>query len=557
MLNPKSLLAAGLCALALLGASQDARAQGCGASNPNCIVPTAPLGTSNNQAASTAFVRNALASSMPLASTKIYIGSLAGIAAAQTLSGAGDCSVSLTNNGVATFTCTKTNGVAFAPSATTDATNASNISSGTLATARLPVVPTANGGTGLSNATNAANDVLASNGANGNFVKTAILTLVNTVCTASPSTCAYFFGYWRSEWFGATPSPYPTAAGSIANNQTQIQNTINAASAAGGGTISFNGGVYGIGNGITMGNNIVLRGWGVHTTTLLLQPSVGSSAVVFSNGGIVANSGVMDMSIASADTSLVKNGITMVDTTQCYVTNVMISAYPTGTWTATSATAVGINTQGRELGVINNVQIYADTPIEISSNPNFAGDSEDLDSWSFRDLTLIGQLSSATKNVITVDGGVGIFNTKFEGHQNWIGGVDGFHWGGTNTAASFGLYISGIKDEQAGASGGYSVNIQPTSGLYGLHVSDSLISTRNAFLLRNVINTMISSVTYDAGGSATKIGMNADLTNGMVDFRGNAWVSGTTATLGAFTNGSWITPSGMSTALPASGTMSH
>lgn len=45
--------------LALLGASP-AHAQGCGPSNPNCIVPTAPPGTSNNQAASTAFVQAAI-----------------------------------------------------------------------------------------------------------------------------------------------------------------------------------------------------------------------------------------------------------------------------------------------------------------------------------------------------------------------------------------------------------------------------------------------------------------------------------------------------------------
>jgi hypothetical protein len=37
-----------------------ARAQGCGPTNPNCIVPTAPAGTNNNQAASTAFVQTAV-----------------------------------------------------------------------------------------------------------------------------------------------------------------------------------------------------------------------------------------------------------------------------------------------------------------------------------------------------------------------------------------------------------------------------------------------------------------------------------------------------------------
>lgn len=67
-----------------------------------------------------------------LANTKIFIGGAGGLAAAQTMSQ--DCT--LGNTGV--ITCTKTNNVAFAASATTDALNATNISSGTLAAARMP-----------------------------------------------------------------------------------------------------------------------------------------------------------------------------------------------------------------------------------------------------------------------------------------------------------------------------------------------------------------------------------------------------------------------------------
>jgi hypothetical protein len=93
------------------------------------IAPTAPPADNGDRIANTQWVNNFL-SVLPLPSGKIWIGSAGNVATPQTPSG--DCTLSLAG----VVTCTKTNNVVFAPSATTDTTNANNISSGTLPIAR-------------------------------------------------------------------------------------------------------------------------------------------------------------------------------------------------------------------------------------------------------------------------------------------------------------------------------------------------------------------------------------------------------------------------------------
>jgi hypothetical protein len=263
-------------------------------------------------------------------------------------------------------------------------------------------------------------------------------------------------GYWQLvvsggvvnvDWFGAQRVPLNTSAGSVPNSRTPIQNAIDALQTTGGGTLQFRRGVYGIGDGIGVtSNNVYLRGAGLNATVLLHVPSSPTTAVFFGNAGILSNTGIYDLAITSADTTTVKNGITAIDVSQWNCKNVIVCNYPPGTGilTATSQAACGLQTQGRELGVVEDCQFYANTPINIAPNPHFAGGSEDLDSWTFRDLILVSDLTGATKNVIQCDA-FGIYNTKFTGHQNWIGGVDGFHWTSGQTGISIGLFLEGIK----------------------------------------------------------------------------------------------------------------
>jgi hypothetical protein len=359
---------------------------------------------------------------------------------------------------------------------------------------------------------------------------------------------------YTPEMFGAVPSPLGTLPGLVADSTNAMQACINAVAAIGGGTIQLGPGVYGITTVLISTPNIYIRGAGINATTIMHITPQNLSCLVFSAGAaVLTNIGVSDLTIGSADTTFNKIAINMFDVSLPVIRNVAIGHYP---WDGTlyrgaNGIGAGIVTQGRELGVVDNVFIYASRPLQISVNPNDAFIS--LDSWTFKDF--IGYAgTSATNSVITVDTGVVMSNVIFCGHQNWIGGLDGFHWlDGSSAAISEGLYLTGVKSEQAGDAAGYTVNIQHNATLYGLHIGDGIAGDRNGIRLRSVASTTISNFFYDSNANPNKIGLNIDGSDSLVELVGCTWIAGATLTMsGLKMVQSAGLLAGLSTAIPSS-----
>lgn len=155
----------------------------------------------------------------------------------------------------------------------------------------LNTVSTAKGGTGANNSINSANDVLASNGANGNFVHTALLTLINTICTASPATCGNLFGYISPYWFGAV-------CDGTTNDTTALQAAVTAAAGkvllipSSAGCVTH--------TTLQLSSNTVIKGTGRDTASII-GTTTGANPIFYMPG--TSNVTIQDLACTGTDSA--------------------------------------------------------------------------------------------------------------------------------------------------------------------------------------------------------------------------------------------------------------
>ncbi len=264
-----------------------------------------------------------------------------------------------------------------------------------------------------------------------------------------------------------TPGTWKTF-GAIINSDTlalipntDITNTLNNILATYGSnfTINFAAGNYTISDTINItGDGITISGAGKLATTFTFTPAADKVCFNFSKGAsILAQCGIRDCTITSANTTLTKTAIATLDVSQFHLSDVQITGFK-------GKDSIGLRTYGRENNTYEQLRITADICIRISPNPNTL-EWLSVDHYVFRDTYLTAEAGpTATGTIPTtcvlIDNKVMLSGLTFEGRNAWVSGQRGLYSNDTTgTMASYMVNLCNIRREQPTSATDFGIYI--------------------------------------------------------------------------------------------------
>lgn len=256
-------------------------------------------------------------------------------------------------------------------------------------------------------------------------------------------------------------------------------------------------------------NGAALLGSGKNITVLTLVPTVaGKAAAEFQsdNASVLYQCEIGDMTIYSPESTLRKDAIRAIDTSQLYIHDIEVTLWTGGASISpfTGKSSVGVQCSGREATYIERCYIYADIPIRISDNPNH---TIDCDHWHGSDLVL-GSITGDNPQLL-IDSGVNLTNMLIDGDQAWVLGGYGLYYVDTATTfSSNSLKIGGsFRKEQATAQR-HIIHIEHNQALYNLTINNGLwgsAAESHGIKLRKCPNAAVRDTRINGTGEALNV----------------------------------------------------
>jgi hypothetical protein len=300
---------------------------------------------------------------------------------------------------------------------------------------------------------------------------------------------------------------------------------------SGNGTVYLPVGSYKVTGTITVAKNRVhIIGAGSSATQIVFAPTANGSCLKLSAGAAVLFQGsVAGLSFYSTDSTYTKTAIEIVDTSGYLIDDIVVGgsvvAVPGSMFWSGGAGSRGVWVRGREAARLSRLYVYADKPVQISTNPN---SSISIDHFHFQDT----YLGAANNPCVTIDTGVNLTNVVFDGYQAWVLGTYGLYWlDTTTTGVSQNLSLFNVRTEQGTSASDYSVYISHNNNLQLFKMENCQMDTvRNGIYLRKVERASIYNV-LDGATSGTHVNLNVDSTVKEIDIRNCYWNTGAIATI--------------------------